>query len=936
MADSNLNVRITADVVDLTTKFAIAKAQVQGLTAEMNQLARASAKGLIDPAGAARLQQVAGDMLHARGEASALSSALAGAGVTAGGFGNSLSGANVHIATSAREVRRLFNELRAGSAGGAEVSLLRLSSHLLGLGPAALLALAGVGGLTAGLGYLVYQAVEAGRALDAANIGAAFAGNLELTGAKLKAFTDQLAASPGISTKAAQKIVEDLVRIPNLTAPALDALVNEMPALTAALAIAGDKGGEAVKKFLDPKVSAEHLAGELKAMGAQITRTQEEAAEAADKSGNAYAVQAAKIQLLTAATEKTATAQIESTSRVTSSWANYFGAIGLAEQGLNAESEFVAANTKQWTEHTAAVSADIAATQSRKPTPEMNVAAGVEIAKKENPLSEQIDAARSKVEQLTTDLAAAKAIGSPDVTLLANGLATAQEKLNALQFGPVLERMRTQMTQVAATWDGTQSGMLAKQREIASATLASVQGNAKEYLSVQQEVARLDVEIRRSTGADLIANARRINTEISGDESKSAAQRLTAERSTLEALLSDARIVGNQKVQIAQEVAAKTAEINKAEAAETQSIARSNVATDIRIGHMQIEAAKQSLDEELQLHQINAAQKLTILTNLTTQEAQLDIQRLNDELASLNPLTARYTEVYNQIRELKAKLVLDLATLDRQGAADAAREAQKEATAWKAAIGEIEGAETTMLGDLLAKRKSFGQSAIQAAGQVVDKEIEDDVRAMTTRLLIKEAGLAKEKALEQGGVLYHMISEHLGTGHTTAAQTAQSGAVLAGVEARTAAQAAGAATAQAAAVTAGIATIGTDAAVAAAGAAASVAAIPFVGWVMAPGVAAATYAETMGYTGLAALDVGAWNVPQDMTARIHAGEAVVPRPYAEGMRAAGGGQQGGAGGGTTYGDFHQTNHIHQVVPSPEVLLGHLKKAVRNFHPATMR
>lgn len=48
--------------------------------------------------------------------------------------------------------------------------------------------------------------------------------------------------------------------------------------------------------------------------------------------------------------------------------------------------------------------------------------------------------------------------------------------------------------------------------------------------------------------------------------------------------------------------------------------------------------------------------------------------------------------------------------------------------------------------------------------------------------------------------------------------------------------------------------------------------------------------------GLVSLDVGAWDVPSDMPAYLHAGEMVVPENFASGMRGAG----GFSGGGDSY------------------------------------
>src|SRR5437762_6319189 len=89
MAD-NLSVKITADVADLTAKFAVARAEASALTSEMNKLARATAAGTIDPAGSARLNAAAGSMLQARQRADELAQALGRTHQVAGGVGGAL------------------------------------------------------------------------------------------------------------------------------------------------------------------------------------------------------------------------------------------------------------------------------------------------------------------------------------------------------------------------------------------------------------------------------------------------------------------------------------------------------------------------------------------------------------------------------------------------------------------------------------------------------------------------------------------------------------------------------------------------------------------------------------------------------------------------------------------------------------------------------
>lgn len=87
MGENTLSVKITADVVDLQTKFVTAKAEVSALTKEMNDLAKQSAAGVLDPAGLAQLQDISRQFLEAKQAAAELSAELKGtheAGVNLG------------------------------------------------------------------------------------------------------------------------------------------------------------------------------------------------------------------------------------------------------------------------------------------------------------------------------------------------------------------------------------------------------------------------------------------------------------------------------------------------------------------------------------------------------------------------------------------------------------------------------------------------------------------------------------------------------------------------------------------------------------------------------------------------------------------------------------------------------------------------------------
>ena len=104
------------------------------------------------------------------------------------------------------------------------------------------------------------------------------------------------------------------------------------------------------------------------------------------------------------------------------------------------------------------------------------------------------------------------------------------------------------------------------------------------------------------------------------------------------------------------------------------------------------------------------------------------------------------------------------------------------------------------------------------------------------------------------------------------------------------------------------ANIAADAASAAAGAFSATAAIPFVGPMIAPGAAAAAYAQTMAWQASVPSAAGGWDkVPADVMANIHKDEMVLPASIADPLRnmiAASGTAAQASGGGST------TIHLH--------------------------
>jgi hypothetical protein len=383
-------------------------------------------------------------------------------------------------------------------------------------------------------------------------------------------------------------------------------------------------------------------------------------------------------------------------------------------------------------------------------------------------------------------------------------------------------------------------------------------------------------------GKDNVDKVREAYKELQAEERAYAQARLQSESEAIRAWEQSARI----RARLISEQLADT----KKYLTEQLGVENAAIEADMQINRRNIEAKKSGLTEELEARRITAAQWLVAQKQLAQQLAELDIAELErrKEMYADEPVEA--AKAANQIRVVRAQLNADLARLDKEATAYAAREANQQATDWKRAVGEIGTAEGTLVSDLLSRRKSLSQSLLAMGAQLVTQEIANDLKALTyTALRVNQ-----EKVLEQGGYLYHAAIQLKNLTDAQASEQAQTGAVIAGAEARQAAEIAAATKGKAAQAAIQGPSILADAAKAFSGTYASVASIPVVGWLLAPAAAAAAFAAVSAKEGLASLDVGAWNVPGDMTARVHKGETVLPAPFAQSFREAvsGGGKDG--------------------------------------------
>jgi hypothetical protein len=797
---NNLSVKVTADIVDLQTKFGIARAEANALSVEFRKLSSAAALQGLDAAGTAQLSRVAQEMLVAKQRASELSTELDRTRGSTGGVGAALDDMRGKLSTAFQ-----FTGI-AAVAGAIE----GITSKIMELGARA---------------------------------------------AEIRATSDVLGVS--VEQYQAMKAAADEAGVP------INALVLVSERLAGMLQKARDNSGEAVEELKRLGITNEQITSKtfgtndaLAVLHQKLTDAGSAATEQnrllelfQRRGANAIEV----LKLYGGGQDEVATR----TKTLNGLTTDQTGAATKVYASFKALGDYLA-NT-----FTKVLSADYDA-QMKRVQMMTRVASTIFASAASSPALQatiQIPAPQvaSVAPQVQADAAAANA-ALQTVSVTAHRVTI--EDLNALRD----------------TVDSYRSGT--SERLAAMKSLATA---AKEFYPTDQ--------------AD---KYRSILKELANEEREYASAQVRAEEESSRAMEESARI--RQRL-ISEQITANQKYLD-----EQSAIAREDTESATRVARMKLEAQLTELNEETDAHRLSAKQKYDTAAALTAQLAQLDKQNLQNELLSLEPGTAAYERVANQIKEIDARLYEDLASLRRKYTSETEKDSRTEVAIWQKAVGEIEGAEGTLISDLLTRRKSLSQSLLGVASQLVQQEIANDAKAITTRIALGQQGAAAQKALEQGGYLYHLLTQTSMTATDQGQNAARTAAMTTSAATQKATETTAAASSKAIQSATGTAQILSDAAVAAAGAAASVAAIPVIGWAMAPGVAAATYAEVAAYAGLASLDVGAYNIPRDMLAVVHEGEAVLPRTFADEARSSGGLAALAGGGGAAPGSSSVVHH----------------------------
>jgi hypothetical protein len=345
-----------------------------------------------------------------------------------------------------------------------------------------------------------------------------------------------------------------------------------------------------------------------------------------------------------------------------------------------------------------------------------------------------------------------------------------------------------------------------------------------------------------------------------------------------------------------QEAKAKLAELTAAYTSNMQMIKAAQAAAAGDPSKMQA-----ALDQEIEANYKFVADVIAANAEAAAASEKAWQQSVDSTLSGVNSAVAKMITGYETV----SKAALTVATDIAQHMIEASLkmvERWVEDRIFEAVFGKTIEAEKTAAAQL-------GASARIASSTVETTTVSTQQALMASRAAAAQAtmtgatttGVATRTAVEDKGILADIGQFVARAARWVASELGMTSSTVQGNQVRSASNLQAAASSQVQ-LASNVTLAMSYAAVGAVAAGASVAAIPVTGWSMAPGVSASTYADLSKTASLASLDVGAYDVPRDMVAQIHAGEMVIPKTFAEGLR-----DSGAAGG---YSGSSDGMHIH--------------------------
>ncbi len=376
----------------------------------------------------------------------------------------------------------------------------------------------------------------------------------------------------------------------------------------------------------------------------------------------------------------------------------------------------------------------------------------------------------------------------------------------------------------------------------------------------------------------MVDDIRIVFTANISDLQRGLAQATSGIADTTGALKAGADQVGSSFAAISQAYAAGIArrtDLLKGASDEQLAIARQGDRAETDVALDAIKLKQSQVKEEAQLSQLSHEEERAQLLALEADREQIERDHLTFLQSTYRDDAAAFASVQRQIDELAAQSALKRQDIERgylrEVDADYKRTFEQVASSVSSQVtGLIKGQETLR----------------QAVSNVLLSIVQSFIQARLRTVADWAAGQLAQSAA------------------TTAGEAAKTAAVTAGTAARTSTQEAGIATSDAATV----ASVGKSILASAAETFAGI--FGFLSPVLGPAAAAPAAAGQATVAAVAgSFAIGAWSLPADMVAQVHAGEMIVPAGPAALMRAAAGGGAGQGSGGGSGGDTHAHFHV---------------------------
>jgi len=333
----------------------------------------------------------------------------------------------------------------------------------------------------------------------------------------------------------------------------------------------------------------------------------------------------------------------------------------------------------------------------------------------------------------------------------------------------------------------------------------------------------------------------------------------------------------------------------------TAALYKQDIQDQLALDKFALQQKTELLDQEVAQQVITNAQKIDSLKDFAAQAYALDIQALQDEEQYGDLDEQQWNKVEDEKLAVAAKYNAELAKLDAQAAEAQLAEVKKTQEAYKSFFDTIDKDMDQMLQGVLQGTQTWGEAVAKVFDRLAESFIED-----IAKMLLKWTAFEAAQAAFGSG---SNIAQALGAGVPTMlggsqpnnqnALTAILTTLSAAVTGNTASQLITADT-----LTTGFAIQETSGTV--------IGGLSTATLANTTATIANTFAEGAGggasifgiggaatAVGVASLDVGAWSIPQNGLAFLHAGEMVIPANSAQTFRSGSASISGGAAGQTT-------------------------------------